>query len=151
MASEHVRSDWRHHAECLDEDPELFFPIGNTGPALEQIEDAKAVWRRCDMADMCRGWALETGQDAGVWGGLSEYERRALTRRRRSGAQGSLTAEAAALAASTVTGSGPACGHGICFGPGGCIVAHGTHREGYAKGQAGGADARRLAVASVGG
>lgn len=41
--------DWRHRAACLDEDPELFFPIGNTGPALLQIEEAKAVCRRCDV------------------------------------------------------------------------------------------------------
>ena len=37
--------DWRHRAACLDEDPELFFPIGNTGPALLQIEEAKQVCR----------------------------------------------------------------------------------------------------------
>ena len=43
--------DWRHTAACRDEDPELFFPIGNTGPALLQIEEAKAVCRRCDVID----------------------------------------------------------------------------------------------------
>ena len=73
--------DWRHRAACRDEDPELFFPIGNTGPALLQIEEAKAVCRRCPVIDALPGWALETGQDAGVWGGLSEDERRALKRR----------------------------------------------------------------------
>ncbi|HEY9376096.1 MAG TPA: WhiB family transcriptional regulator [Jiangellaceae bacterium] len=73
--------DWRHVAACRDEDPELFFPIGNTGPALLQIEEAKSVCRRCPVREECLQFALETGQDAGVWGGLSEDERRALKRR----------------------------------------------------------------------
>lgn len=73
--------DWRNSAACLDEDPELFFPIGNTGPALQQIEDAKQICHRCEVIDTCLKWALESGQDAGVWGGLSEDERRALKRR----------------------------------------------------------------------
>ena len=73
--------DWRHRSACLDEDPELFFPIGNTGPAILQIEEAKQVCRRCDVREQCLAWALEAGQDHGVWGGLSEDERRALKRR----------------------------------------------------------------------
>src|SRR5664279_1072299 len=36
-------TDWADHAACLCEEPELFFPIGNSGPAQIQIEDAKAV------------------------------------------------------------------------------------------------------------
>src|SRR5665811_2412892 len=72
---------WRNRAACLDEEPELFFPIGNTGTALLQIEEAKSVCRRCTVTDTCLKWALESGQDAGVWGGLSEDERRALKRR----------------------------------------------------------------------
>ncbi|MGH8867545.1 MAG: WhiB family transcriptional regulator [Actinomycetes bacterium] len=73
--------DWRHRAACRDEDPELFFPIGNTGPALLQIDEAKTVCQRCTETSSCLQWALDTGQDAGVWGGLSEDERRALKRR----------------------------------------------------------------------
>lgn len=73
--------DWRHHAVCREEDPELFFPIGNTGPALLQIEEAKAVCRRCPVMERCLEWALETNQNDGVWGGLSENQRRALKRR----------------------------------------------------------------------
>ena len=55
--------------------------IGNTGPALLQIEEARAVCRRCEVVDTCLQWALESGQDAGVWGAMSEDERRALKRR----------------------------------------------------------------------
>ena len=73
--------DWRHRSACLDEDPELYFPIGNTGPAILQIEEAKQVCRRCEVREQCLAWALEAGQDHGVWGGLSEDERRALKRR----------------------------------------------------------------------
>jgi WhiB family transcriptional regulator, redox-sensing transcriptional regulator len=73
--------DWRHDAACRDEDPELFFPVGNSGPALLQISEAKAVCHRCPSASSCLTWALESGQDAGVWGGMSEDERRALKRR----------------------------------------------------------------------
>jgi WhiB family redox-sensing transcriptional regulator len=73
--------DWRHRALCRDEDPELFFPIGNTDPALIQAEEAKKVCHRCPVIESCLQWALESGQDAGVWGGMSEDERRALKRR----------------------------------------------------------------------
>ncbi|MEV7402979.1 WhiB family transcriptional regulator [Streptomyces sp. NPDC091267] len=75
--------NWREHAECRNEDPDLFFPIGSTGPALVQTEDAKAVCRGCPVREECLQWALENGQDTGVWGGLGEAERRALKRRTR--------------------------------------------------------------------
>ena len=74
-------SDWRNRAACRMEDPELFFPNGNSGPWVHVIEEAKAVCRRCPVMDQCLQWALETGQDSGVWGGLSEDERRAMRRR----------------------------------------------------------------------
>jgi WhiB family redox-sensing transcriptional regulator len=73
--------DWRNEANCLDQDPELFFPVGNTGPALFQIEEAKLVCNACDVRGTCLAWALETGQDHGVWGGLSEDELRSMKRR----------------------------------------------------------------------
>jgi WhiB family transcriptional regulator, redox-sensing transcriptional regulator len=80
--SKEIRSmDWRHNAVCRDEDPELFFPVGNSGPALAQIADAKLVCNRCPVTTECLTWALDSGQDAGVWGGMSEDERRALKRR----------------------------------------------------------------------
>ena len=72
---------WRNRAACLDADPELFFPTGNTGPALVQIEAAKLICGRCDVVETCLNWAIEFGQDAGLWGGLSAEERRTLKRR----------------------------------------------------------------------
>jgi WhiB family transcriptional regulator, redox-sensing transcriptional regulator len=72
---------WRDHAACLEEDPGLFFPIGNTGPALLQIEKARTVCHRCEVAQTCLNWAVESRQQDGVWGGQSDDERRALKRR----------------------------------------------------------------------
>ena len=73
--------DWRAKAACRDKDPELFFPVGNTGAAYQQIEEAKAVCRECDVKGICLQWAIDNNQDSGVWGGMSEEERRALKRR----------------------------------------------------------------------
>ncbi len=73
--------DWRHRAACRDEDPELFFPVGTSGPALLQIAEAKIACRRCPVSTKCLNWALASGQDTGVWGGMSEDERRAVKRR----------------------------------------------------------------------
>jgi len=72
---------WRDRAACLGLDPELFFPIGSTGPALIQTEEARAVCRRCEVIDDCLSWAMDSRQEDGVWGGLSADERRALRRR----------------------------------------------------------------------
>jgi WhiB family transcriptional regulator, redox-sensing transcriptional regulator len=72
---------WRDRVACLGEDPELFFPIGNTGPALVQIEEAKVICRGCAVVGTCLEWALDFHQDSGVWGGLSADERRAVKRR----------------------------------------------------------------------
>ncbi|HYO20091.1 MAG TPA: WhiB family transcriptional regulator [Dermatophilaceae bacterium] len=72
---------WHDRAACLSVDPELFFPIGSTGPAILQVEEAKAVCRGCEVIETCLSWAIESGQDDGVWGGLSADERRAVKRR----------------------------------------------------------------------
>ena len=74
--------DWRHDASCRDVDPELFFPIGTTGPALAQIEAARAICGSCEVQGSCLEWALATGQDAGIWGGVTEEERRTIRRDR---------------------------------------------------------------------
>jgi len=75
--------DWVHRARCKDEDPELFFPIGSTGPAAVQIEQARSICMRCEVRVECLEWSIATGQDAGVWGATSEDERRALRRARK--------------------------------------------------------------------
>jgi WhiB family redox-sensing transcriptional regulator len=77
-----MSTDWRHRAICRSEDPELFFPVGTNGPAQKQLAEAKTVCRRCPVTAACLTYALDTGQDAGVFGGMSEDERRTLKRRR---------------------------------------------------------------------
>jgi len=70
--------DWRADASCRTVDPDLFFPIGTTGAALVQIDAAKAVCRQCPSKGACLEFALATNQEAGVWGGTTEEERRKL-------------------------------------------------------------------------
>jgi WhiB family redox-sensing transcriptional regulator len=70
--------DWRDNAACRDTDPDLFFPVGTTGPAIDQIESAREVCRQCDAQMACLEFALATNQESGIWGGTSEEERRKL-------------------------------------------------------------------------
>jgi WhiB family transcriptional regulator, redox-sensing transcriptional regulator len=71
---------WQRSANCLGVDPDLFFPErgGST-------REAKEVCRGCVVREECLQYALENGEKFGIWGGLSERERRRL-RRRRNGA-----------------------------------------------------------------
>ena len=65
-------------AACRNTEPDLFFPVGTTGPAVDQIEAAKRVCRACEALEPCLDFALATNQESGVWGGTSEEERRKL-------------------------------------------------------------------------
>jgi WhiB family redox-sensing transcriptional regulator len=77
-----IESDeWRRNAACRDTDPDLFFPVGTTGPAIEQIANAKAVCQQCDAQAACLEFAIATNQDSGIWGGTSEEERRQLRKK----------------------------------------------------------------------
>ena len=70
-------SNWISRGACRHEDPELFFPIASTGPALQQISAAKAICGRCTVHASCLSYALDTMPD-GVWGGTTGDERRVM-------------------------------------------------------------------------
>ena len=67
---------WQERALCAQTDPEAFFPEkgGST-------REAKKVCTGCDVRSECLEYALENDERFGIWGGLSERERRKLKRR----------------------------------------------------------------------
>lgn len=83
-------------AACSTADPDLFFPISVSGPAVKQVIRAKAICARCQIQRECLEYALDAGSIQGVWGGTTESERRLLRRRR---ARGRLAREQAAAPA----------------------------------------------------
>ncbi len=70
--------DWRKAAACRETDPDLFFPVGTTGPAIDQIESARCICHTCDAIEACLDFAITTNQEAGIWGGTSEEERKQI-------------------------------------------------------------------------
>lgn len=65
---------WADLALCAQTDPDLFFPEkGGTTAA------ARRVCRACEVRTDCLEWALENGERYGIWGGLSERQRRKIT------------------------------------------------------------------------
>ncbi|AHH93666.1 WhiB family transcriptional regulator [Kutzneria viridogrisea] len=73
---EFLQGDWRIRAACRDEDPEQLFVRG-----AEQRK-AKIVCLGCPVRTECLAEALDNRIEFGVWGGMTERERRALLRRR---------------------------------------------------------------------
>jgi WhiB family transcriptional regulator, redox-sensing transcriptional regulator len=66
---------WHQAAACRFADPELFFPVSESGRAMEQIARAKAVCARCPVQGQCRAYALRARERHGIWGGMTESER----------------------------------------------------------------------------
>ena len=67
---------WQDYANCLGVDPDLFFPERGAS-----TREAKEVCRGCVVRAECLEFALANGEKFGIWGGLSERERRRLKRR----------------------------------------------------------------------
>ena len=71
------RPEWQHYGACRGIDPDLFFPERG-----ESTREAKAVCKTCPVEAACLEFALRNGEKFGIWGGMSERERRRIRRQR---------------------------------------------------------------------
>lgn len=78
----HTTSSWREAGLCAQTDPEVFFPEKGG-----KTTSARAVCQSCDLRQQCLEYALAHDEWLGLWGGLSERERRRLKRGIREGTQ----------------------------------------------------------------
>lgn len=69
---------WRQNAACRDSEYEMFFPPPENAA---KVKMAALICEECVVKDDCLEYALETNQEFGVWGGLSEGDRRNYRRR----------------------------------------------------------------------
>jgi WhiB family transcriptional regulator, redox-sensing transcriptional regulator len=67
---------WRDSAACQGADPELFFPLTESGPSL--VHQAEQICRVCRVQRACLTWALQHAMIEGIWGGSTETERRVI-------------------------------------------------------------------------
>lgn len=73
--------NWRALGSCAGTDPDLWFAVG-----AREHKDAKRICRGCPVRRECLAYAMDAPVDHGVWGGLTERERRRY--RRQAGASG---------------------------------------------------------------
>jgi WhiB family redox-sensing transcriptional regulator len=76
-----MNATWRQHAGCRGIDPDVFHPVSE-----EDAEEPKAICAVCPVRQPCLEHALVHREREGVWGGLTERERRRLIRQRRKSA-----------------------------------------------------------------
>ncbi|MGH3703006.1 MAG: WhiB family transcriptional regulator [Agromyces sp.] len=79
-----IEEEWQQDALCAQTDPEMFFPERG-----DSTKDAKEICGDCEVRAECLEYALRTGQDFGIWGGLSARE---LVLRRKQDARRELAA-----------------------------------------------------------
>ncbi|WP_426574080.1 WhiB family transcriptional regulator [Aquihabitans sp. McL0605] len=80
---------WQDFANCLGVDPDLFFPERGAS-----TREAKEVCKGCVVREDCLEYALANGEKFGIWGGLSERERRRIRRQRALARRSALEVEA---------------------------------------------------------
>jgi len=66
---------WQREAACYGIDPDLFFPTSE-----EEAAGALDFCSACGVRETCLAWALKNGERYGVWGGLTEQQRRRIIR-----------------------------------------------------------------------
>ncbi len=77
LVAETQERSWQRQANCMGVDPDLFFPERGAS-----TREAKEVCRGCVVREECLEYALANGEKFGIWGGLSERERRRIRRAR---------------------------------------------------------------------
>jgi WhiB family transcriptional regulator, redox-sensing transcriptional regulator len=79
---------WMDRALCAQVDPDLFFELSTSRYEMkaqaERVSAAKAVCAECPVKAECLELALANDERYGIWGGLTERERREVKRRRRT-------------------------------------------------------------------
>ena len=81
------RQGWQARANCMGVDPDLFFPERGAS-----TREAKEVCRGCVVREDCLEYALANGEKFGIWGGMSERERRRIRRARALARRGAASA-----------------------------------------------------------
>lgn len=77
--SDTAETRWQSQAECRGSDPSVFFPDSQTTDALRP---ALFICKGCPVRQQCLDWALDTHQEFGIWGGMTEGDRKRVRRRR---------------------------------------------------------------------
>ena len=77
IAKPDLDTGWKDLSNCLGVDPDLFFPERGAS-----TREAKEVGRGCEVRIDCLEYALQNGEKFGIWGGMSERERRRIRRQR---------------------------------------------------------------------
>ena len=73
-----MNATWRQKAACQGLDPDIFSPVSE-----DDADEAKSICAQCAVRQVCLEFALAQRERDGVWGGLTDRERRRVIRQRR--------------------------------------------------------------------